>query len=66
VFGMSVSVAFHWYSARDPTVMLVLAADFELTVHDPPWTVPHFTLAVELDRSVAQLIVAELPTTSVR
>jgi hypothetical protein len=61
--------AFHWYSLTPLTTRLSLVAVTLLVVQDPPVTgerVPHFSAPVAADRSVAQLTVADEPTTSVR
>jgi hypothetical protein len=57
--------ALHWYSLTPLTVIDVLVAVVVLAVQDPP-TGPHFTTPVVWDVFVAQLTVAEEPTTSVR
>jgi hypothetical protein len=60
------SAALHWYSLVVPTVIptLVGVTLFE-GVQDPLLTTPHVAPPVVCERSVPQLRVAELPTTSV-
>lgn len=68
MLGASASVALHWYSDTELTVRLVLVpVTLVVGVQLPPAsTAPHFTLPVLLERSVAQLMVADESTTSVR
>ena len=57
-------MAFHWYSGTEFTVIDVLVAVAEFAVQFPG--VPHRTLPVVADRSVAQLIVIDDWIESVR
>ena len=57
-------VAFHWYSAFEITVMLVLVAAWVFAEQEPVG--PHWTLPVLAEVSVAQLRVIEAWMESVR
>ena len=58
--------AFHWYSETPLTLIVILVALTLFAVHEPPATVPHFSVPLVAEVLVAQLTVAEEPTTSVR
>lgn len=65
MLGVTAKEAFHWYWLTPLTVIEVLVAVAVLAVHEPP-TVPYLTAPVVWAVVVAQLTVADEPTTSVR